>query len=173
MQIKETREFFQLQVIVKATSINEENLNIDFTGINLYSEEEDKLIEIRNRRTVIETERCSEGLRINLFILNEGDDSLSRIDYLIDEDYEIEDILIKVFHKKTGKEYQTKINDLIGEQIKKEVPIEISEDLQEASNYILDGLTDGNTSIGNLLFTTIKNSTSLQNYINKIMELEF
>ena len=41
MQIKETREFFQVQVIVKATSINEENLKIEFNGLNLYSEDED------------------------------------------------------------------------------------------------------------------------------------
>ena len=50
MQVTESREFFQVEVIIKATTINQDNINIDFKGLNLYSEDEDKLVEIRNRR---------------------------------------------------------------------------------------------------------------------------
>lgn len=173
MQIKETREFFQVQVIVKATSINEENLKIEFNGLNLYSEDEDKLVEIRNRRTVFEIDRCSEGLKIDIFILNEGTDPNERIDYLIDEDYEIEDIFIKVLNKKTNKEFSTKINSLIGEQVKKDVPIELAPELQETTDYLLTNLTEGNESLSNLILDTIKDSKSLETYIRKVMELEF
>lgn len=172
MRITEKRGFFKIQVIVPAMSINAENIKIDFKGINLYSEDEDNVKEIRNRRTIIETERCSEGLELNIFILNEGEDTSERIDYLMDEDYEIEDVFISVTHLRNGKEYETRFNDSIGEQIEKEVPIELPKELEDATNYIVDEITEGNTDITNIVFETIKSSKSLQNYINAVMELE-
>ena len=105
MNITEKRGFFQIQVIVSAATVNVDNIDINFNGITLYSEDEDKLIEIKGRRTVIEPERCSDGLRINLYILNEGDNPEERIDYLIDEDYEIENS-----KKRYGKSKEQKKN---------------------------------------------------------------
>ena len=171
MQITETRDFFKLKVIVSETSINEENIKIDFDGITLYSEDEDKLISIKNRRTIYDIDRCAEGLKINIFILNEGDDPEARIDWLLDEDYEIEDIFIKVSHAKNGKEFKVTINEAIGEQVSKNVPIEISPELEDTTNFILDGITEGNVSINNIVFETIKNCENLQEYIKKVMDL--
>ena len=171
MQVTESREFFQVEVIIKATTINQDNINIDFKGLNLYSEDEDKLVEIRNRRTIFEFDRFSEGLKLDIFILNEDSDSTQRIDYLIDEDYEIEDILIEVSHKKSGKKFDVRVNEQIGEQIKKEVPVELSQELQDSADYILDNLTEGNQSLKSLLFETLRDSESLQTYINQMMEI--
>lgn len=171
MQVTESREFFQIEVIIKATTINQDNINIDFKGLNLYSEDEDKLVEIRNRRTIFEFDRCSEGLKLDIFILNEDSDSTQRIDYLIDEDYEIEDILIEISHKKSGKKFDVRVNEQIGEQIKKEVPVELSQELQDSADYILDNLTEGNQSLKSLLFETLRDSESLQTYINQMMEI--
>lgn len=173
MQVKETRDFFRIQVIVSATSINEENIEIDFGGIDLYSNDEDDLIEIRNRRVVYDIDRCSEGLKIDIFILNEGDDIHSRIDYLMDEDYEIKKIYIHVRHKRTKKEYTVKVNSLIGEQVKKSVPVELSTELEKSVNYICDNITDGNSSIIDTIFDSIRKNEELQTFINTVKDLDF
>ena len=170
MKIMEKREFFKLQVIVPATSIHEDNIDIEFDGINLYSEDEE--IEIRNRRTVFDIDRCSEGLRINIFVLNEGNDLKSRIDYLIDEDFEVKDVLIKVKHKRTKKEYPIRVNGLIGEQVTKEVPIELPPELETSTEFILDNLTEGNQSLNSLIFETIRKSKTLQKTIETIVGVE-
>jgi len=172
MKIMEKREFFELQAIVSATSINEDNIDIEFDGINLYNEDEDEEIKIRNRRTVFDIDRCSEGLKINIFILNEGNDLKSRIDYLIDEDFDVKDVLIKVKHKRTKKEYPIRINDLIGEQVTKEVPIELPPELETSTEFILDNLTEGNQSLNSLIFETIRKSKSLQKTIETIVGVE-
>ena len=173
MQIKEEREFYKIQVIVAAATVNIDNIDIDFKGLDLYSEDEDKLVKITNRRTIFETERCSEGVRINIFILNEGENLDERIDYLIDEDYEIETVYISVKNKKTGKELKTTLNDLIGEQIKKDVPVEIPDEAKEAVDYVLESLTEGNFSLDTLLYESIVGSKELINSISKIMEIDF
>lgn len=173
MNITEKRGFFQIQVIVSAVTVNVDNIDINFNGITLYSEDEDKLIEIKGRRTVIEPERCSEGLRINLYILNEGDNPEERIDYLIDEDYEIETVDISVVHKKNGKVFPIRVNEKIGEQVMKEVPVEIPQELQDASDYVMENITEGNESITGVVFDTIKKSKELQTFINKVMDVYF
>ena len=173
MQIMEKREFFKLQVIVSATSIHEDNIDIEFDGINLYSEDEDNTIEIRNRRTIFDVDRCSEGLKIDIFILNEGNHLQSRIDYLIDEDFEVKDVFIKVKHKRTQKEYPIRVNTFIGEQVTKEVPIELPPELQNATEFILDNLTEGNKSLSSLVFDTIRNSKTLQKSIESILEIDY
>ena len=173
MQIKEQRDFYKIQVIVSATTVNVDNIDIDFEGLDLYSEDEDKLVQIRNRRTIFEIERCSEGVKINIFILNEGENVDERIDYLIDEDYEIETAYISVKNKKTGKELKTTLNELIGEQVKKEVPVEIPDEAREAVDYILDSLTEGNTSLDKTMYEIIVKSDDLIKSISKIMEIDF
>ena len=173
MNITEKREFFKIQVIVSAATVNVDNININFNGITLYSEDEDKTVEIKGRRTVIEPERCSEGLSINIYILNEGDDPTKRIDYLIDEDYEIETVDISVVHKKNGKAFPVKVNERIGEQVVKEVPIEIPQELQDASDYVMENITEGNESITGVVFDAIQKSKELQTFINKVMDVYF
>ena len=169
MVVKEKKNFYKLQVIVSAATVNIDNIQIDFNGITLYSEDEEDTVEIRNRRTVIEPERCSDGLALNIYILNEGDNPRERIDYLLDEDYEIADVDIVVLHKKNGKVFPTRLNEQIGEQLEKEVPVEVPQEIKDASDYVMENITEGNETITGVVFDTIKNSKELQDFITNVM----
>lgn len=165
MQITEEREFYRTQVIVSAPTVNQDNINIEFNGLTLYSEDEDELISINNRKTIFEVERCSEGIKIDIFILNEGNDLKSRIDYLIDEDYGIHNFFIKVINKNTKRVLETRLNTLIGEQVTKSVPIELDEDTKESVDYVLDSLTEGNLSLNKIIYETISQNNNLKKFI--------
>lgn len=171
MQITEERGFYRTQVIVSAPTVNQDNINIEFDGLTLYSEDEDELISINNRRTIFEVERCSEGIKIDIFILNEGDDPKSRIDYLIDEDYYIDDFFINVTNKNTKRVLSSRLNTLIGEQITKLVPIEVDEVTRESVDYILDSLTEGNISLSNTIYETISQNDNLKKFILNVKEI--
>ena len=79
---------------------------------------------------------------------------------------------MKVKHKRTKKEYPIRINDLIGEQVTKEVPIELPPELETSTEFILDNLTEGNQSLNSLIFETIRKSKSLQKTIETIVGVE-
>jgi len=173
MKMMEKREFYWIQAIVSAATVNVDNIDIQFDGIKLYSEDEDREIEVRGRRNIITSERCSEGVKLDIYILNEGEKLEERIDYLIDEDYEISDVFISVVNKRNGKQLTVRHNELIGEQVIKEVPVLLDPKTEETTSYIIEGISEGNIEISNLIFETIKGNDKLQDKILQIMDIDF
>lgn len=138
--ITEIREFFKCEVNVLSTTVNLENIGVEFKEMVLYREDDDSTITVKDRRVITEIVRTSEGFKIILFIQNEGDELEDRIDWLIDEDYEIETINLEIKNISKNTEYDYNINYNIGEQVEKEVEIEVSIPLKTAIQYITNSL---------------------------------
>lgn len=168
--ITEVRGFFKVEVKVKATTVNLENISIEFNKIVLYREEDDSAIVIEDRRVVTEPVRTSEGFNVVLYILNEGEEFEDRIDWLMDEDYEIEtiDLTIKNISKNTDYDYELNYN--IGEQINKEVEIEVSPSLNNAITYLSSRLE--NQELNNYIYNTMINNPDLIDVINDISNIK-
>lgn len=167
--LKEIREFFKCDVNVEATSVHPENVEIQFNKIVLYREDDDSCIEISDRKTVVEKIRTSNGLTIRLFILNESENVEERIDYLLDEDYEIEFIDLSIKHILKNTNYDYTINDNNAEQVKKEVDVELSEDLNKVLKYVTPS---SNKKIAQVIYPVIKDDTDFINTINSIINIE-
>lgn len=175
VSIKERRDFFKLELRVETPSVILDNIKVDFKGIELYSEDEENTIEIKNRRFVVEKSKTLEGFRILLFILNEGEELEERIDYLFDEEYKINKLDLTI--KDKNKEYSSyKINEDSFEQVKgKQVDVEISEEVTKAldvlSRYALEYFGMSAESAADMFYDNIKKDEQLINTLNNVSNI--
>lgn len=174
VSIKERRDFFKLELIVETPSVILDNINVDFKGIELYSEDEENTIEIKNRRFVIEKSKTLEGFRVLLFILNEGEELEERIDYLFDEEYQITKLDLTI--KDKNKKYSYKINEDSFEQVEgKQVDIEISEEVTKSldvlSRYALEDFGISSEAAAEIFYRNIKEDENLINTLNNVSNI--
>lgn len=167
--ITEVRDFFKVEVNVSIPTVNLENVEIDFNKMILYREDDDSTIIIEHRKVIFEPVRTSEGFKVIIFILNEGEEFDERIDYMIDEDYEIENIDISIKNVSKGTEYEYYINYNIGEQVHKEVEIEVALPLKNAISYIASSL---DKNLENHVYETINGNYELIELINNISNID-
>lgn len=84
-------EYFLLKCqLISKTAIPTQNINIKFNSLILFNEEENKKIIIKNRDIVYLFYSIDNEIYFNLYIENKGVEN--RIDYLIDEEYEIKEL---------------------------------------------------------------------------------
>ena len=167
--ITEVRGFFKCEVNVVATSVNLENVGIEFKQMVLYREDDDSTITIKDRRVIIEPVRTGEGFKVTLFIQNEGDELEDRIDWLIDEDYEIETIDLSIQNLSKKTEYDYTINYNIGEQVEKEVEIEVALPLKKAVNYVTSSL---DKQLTNYIYDIMVGNEELVEMVNAVANIE-
>lgn len=171
MLATEKRSFFKLEVRVDTPSVVLNNLEFKFNKLTLYSEYDDSSIVIENRRVVFEPERTLEGFRTSIYILNESDTPTERIDYLFDEEYEIEELDIEI-KSTTGVKYEFYINNDVGEQVEdKEVEIEVSPEMSACLNFISSYIVDEENKIVNTCYDFLKDEEEAINALKLISEI--
>lgn len=168
--ITEQREFFKCEVNVVTTTVNFENVDINFNQMILYREDDDSTIVIKDRRVILEPVRTGDGFKVIIFILNEGDELEDRIDWLIDEDYEIETIDMTITNKLKNAPYEYSINYAIGEQVQKEVEVEVALPLKKAITYLTSRLE--NQNLNNHVYEIMIENNELIETINAIADIE-
>lgn len=169
MLAKEVRDFYKLEVRVKTNSVILENIKVKFNKIVLSDGE--SAISISDRRLVYEVNKTIDGFRVNLYILNDVEDTSKRIDYLIDDDYEIEKLDIVIYSVTTNKKYDFTINESIGEQISKKVDIEVSKEMQECLSYISSGI-ENEELVSHIYEKISKDKSDIVSRINSIASIK-
>lgn len=167
MLAKEIREFYYLEVKVKTPSVTIENIRVKFKEIVLSNG--DDTVTITNRRCVYNADRTTDGFRVKIYILNDTDDTSKRIDYLIDDDYEIETLGLDINSTSSNKTYEFEINENIGEQIKKKVDIEVSEEVQKCLTYISESLES--EELVNFIYARVSKDEKMIKNINAIADI--
>ena len=170
--ITEIREFFKLEVLVKAISINLDNVECHLNSITLYQEFEDKTITIKgsDREVLFEKVRTYDGFKVNIFITNDSEEYEERIDWLLDEDFEIEDIDMTITNASSKEEYEFAIQFQVGEQVVKEVEIELNSNLKNAINYISNNLTTNLSA--NHIYDIMSQNHDLTDFVSKISNID-
>lgn len=169
MLATEVREFFKLEVRVLTESVILENVDVKFNSIILQNEEDD-VVEISNRRCIPVLDRTTDGFRCTILILNEGEKLEERIDYLIDEDYEIKHLDLTIKKKNNGKEFAYTVNHTIGEQLTKEVEVEISDEVRSVLEFL--SISVGRKNCMNKIFEIVNKDADLTQKINTIASIE-
>lgn len=167
--VTEIRGFFKCEVNVVATTVNLENVGIEFESMVLYREDDDSTIEVKDRRVILEPVRTGDGFKVTIFIQNEGDELEDRIDWLIDEDYEIEVINLSIKNLSKNTEYDYVINQNIGEQVEKEVEIEVAIPLKKAINYVSASL---DKQLTNHVYDIMVGNEELVEFVNAVANIE-
>ena len=170
--ITEIREFFKLEVLVKTVSVVLDNVECQLNSIRLYQEDEDKTVTIKgeDREVLFEKVRTTDGFKVNIFISNEGEELEERIDWMLDEDYEIEDIDMTIINASSSEEYEFAIQFHVGEQVEKEVEIEVNSNLKNSIQFISDNLT---TNISpNYIYEIMNQNHELTDFISAISDID-
>lgn len=174
MLATEIREFFYMLIKVSTPSVFPDNIGVKFNSLTMINEDEEEEVVISKRRINTKIERTTDGFRIKLYILNEGEEIKERIDYLFDEDYEIQNIDLDIYKKDNPSFKYTDytIVDTVGEQLELEVPVEVSEECSNCLEYLTNGGIDiEDASLPNVFYDIVKDDKNLIDKINQIAEL--
>lgn len=74
------------------------NIVVNFSKIKMYSEEEDRFIEIKDRKFIFSFDKKNPSI-VYLYIQNDGTEINDRIDYLLDEDWKIDTLFASIILK--------------------------------------------------------------------------
>lgn len=169
----EKKDFYKLEVMVETTNVLLNNLEIKFNRMSLYSEYEDTEVNILDdRKVVFEPERTIDGFRVKVFILNDSDNEEERIDYLIDEEYEIQELDLSIKNT-NGVVYEYSINMEVGEQVnQKEVEVELNPEMKNAISFISNYIENDVTEMCNKCFEILDKDDIAVKSINTISQIE-
>lgn len=168
--ITELKEVFKIQIIVKVASINMDNIDVKLNSITMKNEDNDEVV-FKDRQWDLSKERCSEGVKISLYIVNDGNTIQDRMDWLVGEEFVISKVDAEVTTCSTGEILEYEIVDPYGEQTTREIKIQVSETLETATSYLVDRLTEGNQSLKSLIFKTLEEDEYMQNVIKQIASI--
>ena len=110
-------------------------------------------------------------MNIFLYIVNDGTEIQDRMDWLIGEEYYISNVDAEVTLNSTGESVEYELVNPYGEQTTREMKIQVSEDLEIATNYLVDRLTEGNQGLKDLFFKALKDDEYMQKTIVAITKL--
>ena len=167
-KITEKKEVFYMEVSVETATVNVENIKVDFNKIELSCGGDE--VVITDRKCYSEVIRTLDGFKVKLYIVNDIDDYEKRIDYLIDDDYEIINLDLSIINEKfAGKKYEYTINPTIGEQIEKEFPVELDE-TTEAGFRLACGYID-DKRVSNYVYQLLVENEDLLTQINALSKI--
>lgn len=109
---------FKLEIMIDEyiENFNKDKLKIEFVEINLEDESTGNKVNISDRPCTILYNNLSGSINFNLYILNNSIRKSERIDYLLDDGYEIKNIILDIYYDdRTIDEYM--YNESIGEQV--------------------------------------------------------
>lgn len=166
--ITENKEVFKIQIVTKVASINLDNIEVKLNSITMKNEDDDDEVVFKDRQWDLSKERCSEGIKISLYIVNDGNDIQERMDWLLGEEYIISAIDAEIINCSTGEFLEYEMIDQYGEQTTREIKVQVSENLEIATCYLVDRLTEGNQNLKDIIFKTLKEDEYMQNIIKEI-----
>lgn len=167
--MKVNKDVFKVILIAKASSINIDNIDITFKSLTMKNEDDEEVI-IQDRQFDVFKERCSDGIKISLFIVNDGNKLEDRIDWLIDEEYIISSIDAELKIISTGKILEFEYEDS-GVQTTREMKVIVAESLEVSSEYLINRLTEGNAPLGDIIFKELETSEDMQKIIQNIANI--
>ena len=109
---------FKLELIIKdyIANFDKDKLKIELSDITLLNPENDKKTSFPNKRFFILYKRLTYPIILNIYVLNNSKNPSERIDYLLDEDFEIENIVIDLYYGDIEIQNYS-FNNKIGEQV--------------------------------------------------------
>ena len=105
--------------------------------------------------------------QIDLYLVDNNELSIG---YLLDEDFEIEDIDMTITNASSKEEYEFAIQFQVGEQVEKEVEIELNSNLKNAINYISNNLTTNLSA--NHIYDIMSQNHDLTDFVSKISNID-
>lgn len=166
--MKEVKDVYALELLVKTSSINLDNLDVVLKSVEMENEDED-VKTFTDRAYSVSKERNSDGVKITLYIVNDGTSLDERMDYLVDEEYVVSKVDAEIKTKSTGTILEYELLSNYGTQTRKEVDIVVDPLLEEVTNYLVNTLTDGNQGLHTLIFQTLEKEEYLQNILAEII----
>lgn len=166
--MKEVKDVYALELIAKTSSINLDNIEFKLNSVEMENEDEDVKV-FTDRAYSIFKERCSDGVKINLYIVNDGSSIDERMDYLIDEEYVVSKVDAEIKSISTGDVIEYELVSGYGTQTRKEVDIVVDPLLEEVNNFLVQNLTEGNECLHTLIFQTLEKDEYLQNILAEII----
>ena len=163
------KEVFKVTIIAKIASVNLDNVTVSLNSVTMTNEDGDEYV-FQGRQWDYSKERCSDGIKIFLYIVNDGTRLEDRMDWLIDEEFSITKVDAEVKTISTNQVLEFDIESPYGEQTKREMKLQVSESLEASTNYLVDRLTEGNQSLKDLIFNTLEADEGLQKIIKQISE---
>lgn len=168
--LTEKKEVFKIQLVAKVASVILENINVKLNSVTM-SNDDGEVLEFKDRVYDVSKERCSDGVNISIYIVNDGTEIQDRMDWLIGEEYYISNVDAEVTLNSTGESVEYELVNPYGEQTTREMKIQVSEDLEIATNYLVDRLTEGNQGLKELFFKALKDDEYMQKTIVAITKL--
>lgn len=166
--MKEVKDVYEIELLAKTSSINLDNIDFKLNSVEMENEDEDVKV-FTDRAYSTFKERCSDGVKIHLYVVNDGTAIEERMDYLIDEEYIISKVDAEIKSLSTGDVIEYELVSGYGTQTKKEVDIVVDPLLEEVNTYLVNNLTEGNESLRTLLFQTLEKEEYLQNVLAEII----
>ena len=168
--LTEKKEVFKIQLVAKVASVILENINVKLNSVTM-SNDDGEVLEFKDRAYDVYKERCSDGVNISLYIVNDGTEIQDRMDWLIGEEYYISNVDAEVTLNSTGESVEYELVNPYGEQTSRDMKIQVSKDLEIATNYLVDRLTEGNQGLKELFFKALKDDEYMQKTIVAITKL--
>lgn len=168
--LTEKKEVFKIQLVAKVASVILENINVKLNSVTM-SNDDGEVLEFKDRVYDVSKERCSDGVNISIYIVNDGTEIQDRMDWLIGEEYYISNVDAEITLNSTGESVEYELVNPYGEQTTRDMKIQVSEDLEIATNYLVDRLTKGNQGLKELFFKTLKDDEYMQKTIVAITKL--
>lgn len=168
--LTEKKEVFKIQLVAKVASVILENINVKLNSVTM-SNDDGEVLEFKDRVYDVSKERCSDGVNISIYIVNDGTEIQDRMDWLIGEEYYISNVDAEITLNSTGESVEYELVNPYGEQTTRDMKIQVSEDLEIATNYLVDRLTEGNQGLKELFFKALKDDEYMQKTIVAITKL--
>lgn len=168
--LTEKKEVFKIQLVAKVASVILENINVKLNSVTM-SNDDGEVLEFKDRVYDVSKERCSDGVNISIYIVNDGTEIQDRMDWLIGEEYYISNVDAEITLNSTGESVEYELVNPYGEQTTRDMKIQVSEDLEIATNYLVDRLTEGNQGLKELFFKALKDDEYMQKTIVAITNL--
>lgn len=167
--MKEVKDVYALELVAKTSSINLDNIDFKLNSIEMENEDEDVKV-FTDRAYSIYKERCSDGVKITLYVVNDGTSIDERMDYLIDEEYVVSKVNAVIKSLSTGTDIEYELLNNYGTQTKREVDIVVDPLLEEVNNFLVENLTEGNECLHTLIFQTLEKDEYLQNILAEVIK---
>lgn len=167
--MKVNKDVYKVVLIAKSSSVNIDNIEVVFKSLTMKNEDDEEII-IKDRQYDVFKERCSDGIKISLYIVNDASVLEERIDWLMDEEYYIDSIDINIHTISSGNNLEFEFNNY-GEQTTREMKVIVAESLEVSSEYLINRLTEGNNSLGDVVFKQLESSEDMQKIIQNIANI--
>ena len=168
--LTENKEVFKIQLVAKVASVILENIKVKLNSVTMTNEDGD-VLEFKDRAYDVYKERCSNGVNIFLYIVNDGTEIQDRMDWLIGEEYYISNVNAEITLESIGESVEYELVDIYGEQTTREIKVQVSEELETSTNNLVSRLTEGNQGLKDLIFQTLKDDEYMQKVIESVAKL--